>query len=297
MDEADNELHRALLAFGDQDLEAAVAHARRACGLRPDSRVCSETATYLERVRADGKQRVYVDPRAFSAFIRAGGNLHLYRATSAALRAIYDECSPASVLDIGVGDGSALLPALGHPIAAVTLVEPSPMLTTTLDEVRRRGVSCEPFQGTVQEFMSRARPDRRWDVAQATFSLQSVPPVERGPVLRWLRSVADRVLIAEFDVPRFPSRIAREHFEYVRERYERGLAEYEGDGGLVAQGFLVPVMCGYFDPSVARTNYEQPAADWIAELRAAGFQAVDCRALDAYWWATAVLIDARATAP
>ena len=149
------------------------------------------------------------------------------------------------------------------------------------------------FRGTIQQFVAQAAPGRRWDIAQATFSLQSVPPADRGAVLRWLRSAANRVVIAEFDVPRFSSMFAPEHFHYVVERYERGLSEYADDAGFVAQGFLIPVMCGYFDPSVARTNYEQPAAEWTAELRAAGFRSVNCRELDAYWWATAVLLDAR----
>ena len=169
------------------------------------------------------------------------------------------------------------------------------MLAMTVDSVQQRGLPCESFSGTIQQFMARVEPGRRWDIAQATFSLQSVPPADRGAVLRWLRGAADRVLIAEFDVPRFPSMFAPEHFHYVVQRYERGLAEYADDAGFVAQGFLIPVMCGYFDPSVARTNYEQPASEWMAELRAAGFRNVNCRELNDYWWATAVLLDARTT--
>jgi hypothetical protein len=38
-------------------------------------------------------------------------------------------------------------------------------------------------------------------------------------------------------------------------------------------------------------HYEQPIADWIAEL-AAGYTTT-ARPLDDYWWATAQLIDAR----
>ena len=78
----------------------------------------------------------------------------------------------------------------------------------------------------------------------------------------------------------------------MRERYERGLAEYEGDA-LVVQGFLMPVMCGYFDPSNARPNYEQPIRDWQAEMARAGFARITQRTVDEYWWSRACLIDAR----
>jgi hypothetical protein len=96
----------------------------------------------------------------------------------------------------------------------------------------------------------------------------------------------------EFDVPRFDAALSPEYIRHVVARYERGLAEYDGDGGLVAQGFLLPVLCGYFDPTAAHSTYEQPIADWIAELAAAGYAAT-ARPLDDYWWATAQLIDAR----
>ena len=49
------------------------------------------------------------------------------------------------------------------------------------------------------------------------------------------------MLLAEFDVP-----VAGDggpaHLAYLAERYERGLAEYEGSA--VAQGFLMPVLVG-----------------------------------------------------
>jgi hypothetical protein len=86
-----------------------------------------------------------------------------------------------------------------------------------------------------------------------------------------------------------PARVA-----FMVDRYERGLAEYLDDGGLVAQGFLMPVFFGAFDRSAARTNYEQPIAAWEADLRAAGFSQVARRPLYDYWWATAYLVDATA---
>jgi hypothetical protein len=71
------------------------------------------------------------------------------------------------------------------------------------------------------------------------------------------------------------------------------LAEYAGDGGLVAHGFLMPVLFGYFDQTAARTNYEQPIGAWVDQLRAAGFANIDTEPLYPYWWASAYLIDAR----
>jgi len=73
-------------------------------------------------------------------------------------------------------------------------------------------------------------------------------------------------------------------------RYQRGLAEYADDGGLVAQGFLMPVLMGYFDQTAARTTYEQPIVEWAELVRAAGFAAVEVRPLYDYWWATACLV-------
>jgi hypothetical protein len=150
----------------------------------------------------------------------------------------------------------------------------------------------DAFQGTLQAFAEHAGLQRHWEIAQATFSLQNLPVRERAAALRWLRNVTERALIVEFDVPRFPGMFAPEHFDYVVQRYEVGLTEYVDDVCEVAQGFLMPVMCGYFDPTQSRVNYEQPAEDWAAQLRDAGFASVSCQSLDAYWWATAVLIDA-----
>ena len=132
-----------------------------------------------------------------------------------------------------------------------------------------------------------------WDVAQATFSLQSLTPEERRETLGWLRKAAKRVVLAEFDVPAFDQQLGPTRVKHIAKRYERGLAEYDGDGGQVAQGFLMPVFFGYFDPTVSRTNYEQPMATWLQELREAGFAEVRQTPVYDYWWAPACLLDAR----
>ena len=282
----------ALHAFAARQFDDAAAHAARAAELAPASRVFRAAARYLERVRRDGLRSVYVAPDAFSAFIRGGGNRRLYERTSAALADAYRERAGLALLDIGPGDGLALVPALGDTVASVTLVEPSPaLLATCAAAVAARGVRCEPLGTTAQE-LPRVAAGRRWDLAQATFSLHSAPPADRAALWPWLRGAVDRLLIVEFDAPRFDAPLSPGFIRHVVERYERGLAEYDDDGGLVAQGFLLPVLCGYFDPTAARTTYEQPIADWVAELGAGGFIATD-RPLADYWWAPAHLIDAR----
>jgi ubiquinone/menaquinone biosynthesis C-methylase UbiE len=280
----------AMHAFAAQDLPAAARAAARAARLAPAGLVYREAAAYLARVVRDGVPDVYVAPDAFTAFIRGGGNLRLYERTSAALAAVYRAHPGAALLDIGAGDGLALLPALTPDIASVTALEPSAaMLAVTTAALAARGVPCEPLCTTVQQLALAA--DRRWDLAQATFSLHNVPPAERPALWSALRRAAPRLLVAEFDVPRFAAPLALDHLRHVVTRYELGLAEYAGDGGLVAQGFLMPILCGYFDPTAAHSTYEQPIADWLAELTAAGFTAT-ARPLDDYWWAPAQLIDA-----
>lgn len=285
----------AVLAFGADDFAQAAEWAAEASRRQPESRVYAQAAIYLGRVAREGKARVYVDGAAFGAFIRGGGNVGLYAAVSAALRQVYEQYPSLCLLDIGVGDGLALLPALIPAVRQVDLVEPSlPMLATTCATLDARGTPYHAFNQTVQAFMnSPGGMQGRWDVIQATWSLQALPPAERPAVFRWLRAHGARVLIAEFDVPRFAAPASPEHVRYVVGRYERGLAEYEGDGGVVAQGFLLPVMFGYFDRTAARTNWEGPIEEWADSLRAAGFAQVEVHPLYPYFWAQAVLLDAR----
>jgi hypothetical protein len=123
--------------------------------------------------------------------------------------------------------------------------------------------------------------------------LQGIPPDERPALFKWLRAHCKRVLIVEFDPPHFNGMYSPDRVRYVLQRYQKGLAEYANDGSLVAQGFLMPVMFGYFDQSAARTNYEQPIEEWIKAFDGAGFESVEKRRLFEYWWATAYIIDAR----
>lgn len=288
------QFYLALLAFSDDQFAEAVQYARAATRLQPDSRVFAQAVIYLARLLAHGKPGVYVDGEAFAAFIRGGGNVPLYAAVSEALRAQYAAHESLALLDIGVGDGLALLPALTDTVARLDLLEPSAaMLERTSAALAARGVAHSAHNTTLQAFIQSEHGQRgRWDVIQATWSLQSIPPAERAACFAWLRAHGARVLIAEFDVPEFTALFAPERVRYVVARYERGLAEYDGDGGIVAQGFLMPVMFGYFDRSAARTNWEGPIRAWADGLRAAGFERVTQHRLYAYFWADAYLIAA-----
>jgi len=294
----------ALKAWSRNDIVEALRMTEDAASHEPESLVYREAMVYLQRVLRDGKQSVYVSPDGFSAFIRGGGNVGLYANTSNEMRIAYEEYASLSLLDIGVGDGLALLPALTPNIHQLDVVEPSAaMLPNTRLRLDTLGVHHRAFNGTAQELMAK-KPFgvMEWDVIQATFSLQSVPPEDRPQVFGWLSENGKRVLIAEFDTPIFADPFAPEWVKFVVERYEKGLAEYERSGddaeldidreNLVAQGFLMPVMFGYFDTSAARTNWENPIVDWIDLLKDAGFSKVEAKLLYPYWWGKAFLIDA-----
>ena len=284
--------YAAVLAFGHNDFVRAAECAVRAAELDAASLLYRDAAVHLQRVARDGKQSVYVTGEAFGAFIRGGGNVPLYRNTSAALRSVYGEYTSATLLDIGVGDGLALLAALNESIDRVTLLEPSaPMLAITSRALAERGISAEAIHGTLQEFVRGEHGT--WDLAEATFSLQSISPEERPALLRWLRAHVPRVLMAEFDPPAYSTMYAPQWVSHVMQRYELGLAEYAADGGVVAQGFLMPVFFGYFDRSAARTNYGIPIDEWVVLFREAGFARVEKRLIYEYWWAPAWLVDAQ----
>ncbi|MEW6580284.1 MAG: class I SAM-dependent methyltransferase [Chloroflexota bacterium] len=293
--DAEGCFYLALIAFAEGEPDRAARWATAAAERQPESRVYTQAAAYLAHVVQAGTARVYDDGTAFAAFIRGGGNVGLYAAVSAVLRAIYGEYESLRLLDIGVGDGLALLPALTPAVTRLDLVEPSvAMLSATRAALEARGIVYGAYPQTLAEFMASVDGQRgEWDVIQATWSLQSIPPDERPAAFRWLRAHGARVLIAEFDVPEFAAPLSPERVRYFVARYERGLAEYSGDGGLVAQGFLLPVLFGAFDRTAARTNWEGPIQDWMDDLRAVGFAQVTARTLYPYFWADAVLLDAR----
>src|SRR6185312_16298464 len=94
----------ARLAAGDREGALAAAGA----GSTP---LAEALSGYL---RDEGAGSVYDRPAAFEAFIRGGGNIELYARTAEALAASYDTVRPAALLDIGCGDGSAVVAALAR---------------------------------------------------------------------------------------------------------------------------------------------------------------------------------------
>lgn len=257
----------------------------------PANPVYAASITHLENRIAHGQASAYASPEGFQAFARGGGNIPLYANTSAALRAVYGEYDSIRLLDVGTGDGLALIPALTRNVRRLDVLEPSAALLGSLEQqLQVAGQQHRAFHSTLQDFARTS--DDTWDLVQATYSLQSLPFEERLPMIRWLRAHTDRLLVVEFDAPDFRDPTARQRVEYVVDRYQRGLAEYPGNETVI-QGFLMPIMWSYFDRSVARLNYEQPIAEWARLLSQAGFEHIGSRQIYPYWWASAHIIDAR----
>lgn len=286
---SDDMLVGALVAFAADDLDEARRSAHRAASAGDD--LGRAIAVYLDRLAQNGATEVYAARDAFAAFIRGGGNRRLYRAVTAALRDLYRELPrPLALADVGCGDGLALVSAVAGIDATIAAIEPSPaLLTTATQALQRAGARFEAFAMPVEDFI-RDHGDRGFDLIQSTFALHSLPREPRRAVLAWARRAAGALAIVEFDVPAFAGPRDPAFAAHVVACYRRGIAEYDGDD-LVVQGFLMPVMCGYFTSGRARVTYEQPAAEWLADLRAAGYAATSS-VIDDYWWAPAVVFRA-----
>jgi len=238
---------------------------------------------------------VYDRPAAFRAFIDGGGNVGLYEAVSTALARLSDDVRPAVLLDVGCGDGRALVPALltGHRPSRLTLVEPSAAL---LDVAVRRVaeelggddgvIEVDAHHTTVQRFVAEAGA---FALAQSTFALSALPPADRDGVLAALSPKVGVLAVVEFDVP---DRGGVERLRFLADTYERGLAEYGADRALVAQGFLMPVLTGQLLPGAIRSTWEQPAAAWAEQVSRAGFIEVRHSPLYGYWSSPAFLLTA-----
>jgi len=254
--------------------------------------IYAQAAAYLREVRRQGKSEIYGSPEAFALFVRGGGNVALYERTSAAQRRIYQQYDSLSLLDVGVGDGRALVPALTDNIGPLDILEPSqPLLSRARDALSARGVDHRPIQAKVQHLMENTSSN--WDVVQATYSLQSIPYRERPALFNWLRRHAGRVLIAEFDAPEFTDLYEADRVRHVVKRFERGLAEYPDSDQTVARGFLMPMLFSSFDPSAPRANHENPIEHWVRLLRDCSFASIRTEFLCEYWWAPAYVLDAR----
>ena len=283
----DSALHLAIRAHSLGDRGTAHDCATRATQYEPGS----EFARLLIRHTATDTTDVYDSPEAFRAFIRGGGNIGLYEQTSAALRQAHQRHRPQCVLDIGVGDGLALLPALGPDGPAVDVVEPSAdLLDRTRAALTERGIDHRAWHSSFQDFAA-AHDDQHWDLVQSTYALQSLPPDDRTRALEWIARHSTAFVLIEFDVPEVLSPWEPDWFTGCVRRIERGLREYTDDRDLVGLGFILPVVLATFGPG-PRTNYELAIADWQTQLRAAGFPAVSGRKLHDYWWRPAHIVEA-----
>jgi hypothetical protein len=276
----------AALAAGDRT--SAGAMARRAAAADPDSRLAGALAEFLPVQPIPG---VYDQPTAFEAFIDNGANPELYRRTISALAAIHAADRPSAVIDIGCGDGRVVAAVLDRATERVDLVEPSDaLLGQAVAAVVRDGIGAVAHAMGASDLPAHVSPEQRWGVAESTFALHTTHPGERPSLLAWLRDRVDRLLVVEFDVPAFADR-SPQHLAYLADRYEAGVHEYADHPEVVA-GFLMPVLVGQLDPSRPRYTFEQPIAAWAQLLAAAGFNVVTTPIFD-YWWAPAVLLDAR----
>lgn len=236
---------------------------------------------------AAGSRNAYDAPHAFQVFIRGGGNPALYSATSSALASLYEQQAVKSLLDIGTGDGMALLPALARASVAparVDVVEPAAGLLETLKPKLPPG---KAWPLTLQAFLSKIAPGDFWDLAQSSFALQSIPPMERLDSLRQLRGHVARIAIVEFDVPLHNNET--EQVASMAQRYERAAQEYGEEAPLVAGGFLAPMLLGQLR-ATAPSNFEKPVSAWCEELESAGFRVRSSVHLFDYSWAPAWLM-------
>ncbi|MTD14242.1 class I SAM-dependent methyltransferase [Nakamurella sp. YIM 132087] len=248
---------------------------------------------YLTDPAGDGT--VYDAPAAFEAFIRGGGNVGLYQRTSAALAATYRDVRPTTLLEIGCGDGLALLPALdaagGAAPTSVELVEPSAaLLGQCTAALAARDISVTTSgPGTLQDRLDNS--DSSWDLAESSFALHALEPTVRTEQLRRLAPRVRRLVLVEFDV-HVPEPGTDAHVRELAIRYEKGLAEYTDTRDLVAQGFLAPVLIGQLAPDAPRATWEQPREAWAAQLAEAGFTDITTEDVSPYWWSPAFVLRA-----
>lgn len=285
-----NLLVPALRAVADSDRDRAVEQARAAAEADPGALLPRALVRYLG---ADRGGSVYEEPTAFAEFISGGGNIELYAATSRTLAAHHAAAGATRVVDLGCGDGRAVEPALtpDSTVRAVTLVEASrALLSAAVARLGHSPVSVSAVHATAQEFAAGLANGATWQVAEATFAMHALEPAARLDVFRALPRVTDGLVLVEFDAPDLPHG-SDEHLRHLAERYEVGLSEYRADEDhVVADGFLLPVLLGQLDRTRPRQTWEQPAADWCAQLREAGWGEPRVEPVASYWWAPAVAI-------
>lgn len=299
MDEGFDHLAESIVRHSADDLEGALAAALRARAAAPESRLCRDAVRYLEMRREGRSGELYARRDAFGAFVSSGGNLPLYDRVRTLLTARLRQVAPATMLDIGSGIGTTIVPvasALDAP-PLLTLVEPSTaLLETALAFAQDQGLAPDAYPYPIEDVLPRTT--ERWDVVLATWSLHTLAAPTRAEVLAALSHRCDRLLLAEFDDQSgsFEHAAAPARIRHIAERYEVGLAQYPGkEGERVRHSFLLPVFYGYFREDSRRTTYEQPISAWEAELGDAGLTVVRRELIHPYWWADAYLIEATGT--
>lgn len=289
--EAITQLANAFAAIADERPAAAQPALRQA-----DARGSRMAAALLRHLAGEGPDSAYAAHAAFQAFIRGGDNVPLYAAVSQAMAERHARPTVNRLLDIGAGDGMALLPALRAAARLperIDVIEPQGGLRDALAALFAGQFSDAHTQGrlhlhgvTLQSFAQGLSPGDHWDLAQSSFALQSLPPPERVAALRALRPHVDTLVVVEFDVPALAHGTPA-YFHSVAGRYERCLAQYGEEAVLIAHGFLAPMLAGQLRRGVAPSNWEQPVADWQRELGQAGYRLRDARPLYDYSWSPA----------
>lgn len=289
---ADSHFTKAVHAYHQQDFDSALQLTEKASAVQSESLFYQQAKLFLQDVVQKKSSDVYASPEGFEAFIRGGGNIPLYTNTSAQLNQIYTEDKPSTLLDIGVGDGHALLPALSPAIKRLDCVEPSAAMLTSLGKkLEAHSLESHLHPMTWQAFRDGVSRDQTWQMIQMTFSAHTFLPEDRPELLRWCAEKGTQLVIVEFDVPVFGDMLSAEVIGYYVEKYELGLAEYR-DQEIVMQRFLMPVFFGNFAHDSQRLTFEQPAANWQAEVQNAGFSTVQKVPVYDYWWGPAFLLKA-----
>jgi hypothetical protein len=296
--------YQTILYYAGGDLDAAVAAAQ---SIAAEGELYAQAARWLAKVAQDGETGAYLDADAFAAFIRGGGNVALYNAVESFVAAAWDDYRPASILDIGPGDGKVIAGALRRthlqPGATFDLVEPAVnLLPKAVDQINQHApqVEIRSFNGTIQSFMAEVPATARWDLCQATWSMQNLSPTERTPLFPWLGEHCATLLVAEFDVQTetYPL-LSPQRIRLIHDKYVAGIAEYTGkmDPALeerVKQGFLMPILFGYFRSGGGRSTCEQTIGQWMDDIKSGGFRDVQRKLIYPYWWADAYLLIAQA---
>lgn len=277
----------ALAVLASGDWEGATSAAERAAADQPGSHLARALAGYLGSIPASG---LYQEPAAFQSFVDNGANPALYRRTIEVLSDRHTMRQPASVLDIGCGDGRVTSAVLGPATERVDLVEPSAaLLAAAAGSVEGHGAEVVGHQVDAASFLAELEGSASWDLVQSTFAIHATRPDDRPAILAALARRTSLLLIVEFDVPAFADR-SPEHIAYLVDHYEQGLREYRDHPEVVSQ-FLLPVLVGQLDRARPRFTFEQPIDRWVEQLGQAGFRAAAEPIFD-YWWATANLVTA-----